>query len=109
MSDTISTAILNEIQLKINVSLMGIAIKNSHIKQYCTSLRNDVQLTADEVFKQVTDQKLKLIQKIDEFECEALKSTEKIDPNEFDIKELESFNFEWTSQPNKFKNEQDIP
>jgi hypothetical protein len=108
-SKKISPAILSEIQLKINFILMGIKNKNDHIKQYCTSLRNDVQLTADEIFKQVNDQKLKLMQQIDEFECETMKSTEKIEPNEFDIKELESFYSKWSEKkPNYEINDADV-
>lgn len=107
-SNKITPAFLSEIQLKINFILMGIKNKNDHIKQYCTSLRNDVQLTADEIFKQVNDQKLKLMQQIDEFECETLKSTEKIEPNEFDIKELKSFYSKWSEQkPNYEINDAD--
>ena len=45
-SKKITTAFLSEIQLKINFILTSIKNKNDHIKQYCTSLRKDVQLTA---------------------------------------------------------------
>ena len=48
------------------------------------------------------------MQQIDEFECETLKSTEKIEPNEFDIKELKSFYSKWSEQkPNYEINDAD--
>jgi vacuolar-type H+-ATPase subunit H len=87
--------LLDEINNKINFIKHGIENSNDLIQVHCIDLRNDVQLKAEQVIRQVNDISAKLIEEIDEYEKELIdlnrSKSESLDAFNAIAKELESF------------------
>jgi hypothetical protein len=87
--------LLDEMQKKNNFIKVGIENSNDFVKEHCMNLRNDVQLTAEEVILQVNDFSSKIIEEIDEYEKELIEfnntNKESLDAFNKIVKEMESF------------------
>jgi hypothetical protein len=103
---------LDEMQKKTNFIRLGIENSDDFVKEHCMNLKNDVQLTAEEVILQVNDITTKIIEEIDEYEKELIEFN-KTNRESFDdfnkiVKEMESFHSINTEYLKKFKVDYDI-
>jgi hypothetical protein len=87
--------LLNEMQKKTSFIKLGIENSNDFVKEHCMNLRNNVQLTAEEVILQVNEITTKIIEEIDEYEKELIEfnrtNKESLDAFNKIVKEMESF------------------
>jgi len=104
--------LLDEMQNKTSFIRLGIENSDDFVKEHCMNLRNDVQLTAEEVILQVNDITTKIIEEIDEYEKELIEfnKTNKESLDDFNkiVKEMESFHVINREYLKKYKVDYDI-
>ena len=64
------------------------------IKEYCDGLRNEVQLSSEELIQSIKNHSMELIKQIDEYEQASMLNYNKDDKS---IQEIYEFHSKWTS------------
>jgi hypothetical protein len=105
--------LLNDISKQITSLKFSINNGIDRIEEFSSELRNDVQLTTEEVIQQISEHRDKFIEEVNEFKKKAIQTYQPNEKSKEDadksVKELENFQSEWSQYLKKTKiSDQDI-